>query len=144
MLSLKGEIKTHLRQSQKFALRHPEMMCMFVLFEQRGVKHGRIIRGQRDRASVAKERRKGMILDLRFRAAQLQSQGACANVALRADFERNSTVGEKVHKRGVIHRGDSVADASHAEEFDGLSNLLWSADLAGMNQPVQPQRRGLV
>jgi hypothetical protein len=43
-----------------------------------------------------------------------------------------------------MHGSDAVADAFYAEEFDGFANCFWSTDFAGMNEPVQAQRCGLV
>src|ERR1700737_4204656 len=85
-----------------------------------------------------------MTLHARVGAAQLQRERSRADIALRANLERNAAISEKVHERRIIYRGNAVTDPFDAEKLDGLSNLFGPADFARVNQAVEAQSRGLV
>src|SRR5216683_1293264 len=85
-----------------------------------------------------------MILDSCNDATQLQRERSRADIALRANLERNAAIGEKIHECRIIYRSDAVAYPFGAEELDGLSNFFWAANFAGVDEPVKPQRRSLL
>src|ERR1700676_5410457 len=85
-----------------------------------------------------------MLLDANVLAAQLERESAGADVALRANFERDAAVGEEIHQRGIVDSGDAVADAFHAEHLDGFANFLGAAHFSGMDQAMQAEFGSLV
>src|SRR6266478_5294810 len=85
-----------------------------------------------------------MILDSCNDATQLQRERSRADIALRANLERNAAIGEKIHECRIIYRSDAVAYPFGAEELDGLSNFFWAANFAGVDDPVKPLRGSLL
>src|SRR6267378_4428728 len=73
-----------------------------------------------------------MILDSRNDATQLQRERSRADIALRANLERNAAIGEKIHECRIIYRSDAVAYP------------FWAANFAGVDKPVKPQRGSLL
>src|SRR5215472_15027694 len=93
---------------------------------------------------MAKESRQRMISHLRTLARELPSEGAGPHVALRANLERDFTLGEKVHQRWIFNGCEAMADALDSEQVNGFADFLRAADFAGMNQAMQANFGGVI
>src|SRR5262249_2376853 len=76
---------------------------------------------------MAQEPRERVIGDGDVLTAELLVERSGPEVAGWTDFKRDAPVGEEVHQGLVVHRGNAVADAFHAEKFDGFSDFLRTA-----------------
>src|SRR5215470_18048247 len=93
---------------------------------------------------MPKESRQRMISDLRTLAGELPSEGAGPHVALRANLERDFTLGEKVHQRWIFNGCEAMADALDSEQVNGFADFFRAAHFASMNQPMEAKLRRAV
>ena len=121
-----------------FLQAHPRSVGIFAA--QRGSEQRRVVGRKDNRYPLAEEFRQRMILDSHVIAPQLANQSACSDIALRANFERNSPVGEQIHQSRILDRRNSVSNAFHAEQFDGFADFLRSAHFACIGEGNQVRR----
>ena len=106
---------------------------VFVFLGECGVEHGRIVGGEHDGNAVAIEPRQGMIFDEWERMVQLQGERSRPDVACGADFQRDTAIGKEIHECRIVDGSNAVADALHAQEFDGFTNFLGATYFARMD-----------
>src|ERR1700676_1569242 len=85
-----------------------------------------------------------MIFDSCILETQLFRERTGADIALRANLQRDAAGRKQVHKRGIERCSDAVPDALHMQEFDGLADFLGATDLSCMHQKMKAHVRRLL
>src|SRR5579872_112069 len=85
-----------------------------------------------------------MLFDASLCDAEQFCERAGAEIACRADFERNAALDQDGHQLFVANRGDAVADAFRAENFNRVANRLGSGHFAGMSEAMKSFGGGIV
>src|ERR1700687_861157 len=85
-----------------------------------------------------------MVFEARVGTPQLQRERSGTDIALRANFERNAAIGEKVHECRIIYGCDAVTNPFGTEELDGFSDLFRAGGFSGGNEPVKRPGCGFV
>ena len=94
---------------------------------------------------MTEELREGMVLERNVGTTELASESPGAQIADRANLERNAAVGQQVQQRRIMNRCDSVAHTLDVQQLDGLPDFFRPADFAGMHEAMQTGRgRGLI
>jgi hypothetical protein len=122
---------------REFGFRQSHAKSIGVFVVQRGVEHGGIVGGENDRNAMALELGEGMVTDRSIFAFELERQGSGADVACRAELQRDLAFGEQIHQSGVVDGGDAMADALDTEELDGFADFFGTPDLAGVDQAMK-------
>ena len=90
-------LEAHFNDTGQLIFPQSHARCVRIFLAQRGVKHGRIIGGEHDGYSMAKELGKRMIFDCWFLETELQGESGSFHVARRTYFERDFALGKKIH-----------------------------------------------
>src|ERR1700676_1619816 len=132
----KRMVEACLRQADKIDGRESHTIRVAILVAHGSFKHGRIVAGNSDGQTAAKQGRERMVAVSCSGAPQLAGQSAGAEVARGANFQRNSSRGNKIQGALVAHDCNAVADTLDAQHLDGFANRFWAPDFSRMNQAV--------
>src|ERR1700741_3886399 len=100
-------------------------------------EHVRVVRRKHHRNPVAKQSGKRVLREGGSRISQLKRECPGTQVAHGAHLQRNTTVGEKIHERVVMDRGDAMAHARNPGQLDSLAYVFRPANFTSMNQAMQ-------
>ena len=136
-LGKEGVLEASAVDDQEVVERKSHLQCGEIFFYESGVEHGGIVGGESDRDAVAEEFRKWVSREIGVGRVELDVKSVGAEIASRADFERNLAICERVHERGTADGGNAVTDAFGVEEIKRVFDLIGAACFAGMNDQVE-------
>jgi len=121
---------------QDIVERKPGLHGSRELFEERGMKHSRVVGREGDRNTPAEELGEWMMRDSAMSGIQLNIQSVGAEVAGQTNFERDFASDKGVHERGTANGGDAVADAFGVKDVDGIFDLFRSTGFSSVSYEV--------
>ena len=136
-----GAFKAGSGEEGEFLWSKADAARQLVFGGERRLEHGGVIGAERDAHAAAHEDRE-RVIGFGGRRAQLEREGAGAQIARGADFERHPGLCERIHQALAAHGGDAVADAFGAQEIDRVDNGFGAAGLSCVNEAVEARCGG--